>query len=200
MNRQGISRVVMDKLTLSLPLIALGLLALGSWWLVQSMPDLLRPSAVQTVRQDPDYRLENFSFRSFDANGRMTHELRGQQARHFPATDELDIQNVRIVSFSETGSRIDAQALQGLASGDGKQVTLVGEAQAIRPTFGTAPRIELHGDRLLALVKEHRLLSSDPVKIIRDLDVFTAQTMNFNSDSGEYILQGRVRGILAPQP
>ncbi|PUE06328.1 LPS export ABC transporter periplasmic protein LptC [Limnohabitans sp. T6-5] len=200
MNRHGISRVVIDKLTLSLPLMALGLLALGSWWLVQSMPDRLRPAAVQPVRQDPDYRLENFSFKSFDATGRMTHELRGEQGRHFPATDELDIQNVRIVSLSDTGSRIDAQALQGIATGDGKQVTLLGKAQAIRPAFGTSTRIELHGDRLLALVKEHRLLSSDPVKIIRDQDVFTAQTMNFNSDSGEYILQGRVRGVLAPQP
>jgi lipopolysaccharide export system protein LptC len=200
MNRAGLSRVVIDKVTLSLPLIALGLLAMGSWWLVRSMPELIAPSTTTAVRQDPDYRLENFSYKSFDATGRMTHELRGEQAKHYPATDELDIQNVRIVSISETGSRINAQAKQGIATGDGQQVTLIGQAQAIRPAFGTAPHMELHGEKLLALVKEHRLLSSDPVKIIRDHDVFTAETMNFNSDSGQYILQGRVRGVLAPKP
>ncbi|WP_090139838.1 LPS export ABC transporter periplasmic protein LptC [Limnohabitans sp. DM1] len=200
MNRSGLSRVVIDKVTLSLPLIVLGLLAMGSWWLVRSMPELLSAPTARTVRQEPDYRLENFSFRTFDATGRMTNELYGEQAKHYPATDELDIQKVRLVSISETGSRINAQAMQGIATGDGKQVTLIGEAQAIRPAFGASPRLELHGERLLALIEEHRLLSSEPVRIIRDQDVFTGNSMNFNSDSGEYILQGRVRGLLAPQP
>ena len=199
MRRQGFSHVFIDKVTLSLPLIVLGLLAMGSWWLVRSMPELLIATTASTVRQEPDYTLENFSFRSFDATGRMTHELHGEQAKHYPASDELDIQKVRIVSISETGSRINAQALQGIATGDGNQVTLIGEVQAIRPAFGASPRLELHGERLLALVKEHRLLSSEPVRIVRDQDVFTGNSMNFNSDSGEYILQGRVRGLLAPQ-
>lgn len=200
MSRTGISQVVIDKMTLSLPLIVLGLLAMGSWWLVRSMPELLSATTTSTVRQEPDYTLENFSFRAFDATGRMTHELHGEQAKHYPASDELYIQNVRVVSISETGSRINAQAMQGIATGDGKQVTLIGEAQAIRPALGELPRLELHGERLLALVEEHQLLSSDPVKIIRDQDVFTGNSMNFNSDSGAYILQGRVRGVLAPQP
>jgi lipopolysaccharide export system protein LptC len=58
----------------------------------------------------------------------------------------------------------------------------------------------LRGERLLALVKEEKLLSSDPVEITRDKDVFNALTMNFNSKSGEYLLDGRVRGVLAPKP
>jgi hypothetical protein len=37
------------------------------------------------------------------------------------------------------------------------------------------------------------------VRITRDRDVFTANTMNFNSNTGEYVLQGRVRGTLAPK-
>jgi lipopolysaccharide export system protein LptC len=42
-------------------------------------------------------------------------------------------------------------------------------------------------------------VSTDPVQITRDRDVFTAETMNFNSSTGEYELQGRVRGNLAPK-
>lgn len=200
MSRKGISQVVIDKMTLSLPLIVLCLLAMGSWWLVRSMPEPLSATTTNTVRQEPDYALENFSFRAFDATGRMTHELHGEQAKHYPASDELNIQKVRLVSISETGSRVNAQAMQGIASGDGEQVTLIGEAQAIRPALDALPRVELHGERFLVLVKEHRLLSSDPVRIIRDQDVFTGNSMNFNSDSGEYTLQGRVRGVLSPQP
>jgi lipopolysaccharide export system protein LptC len=59
--------------------------------------------------------------------------------------------------------------------------------------------VELRGERLEALPDEDRLVSSDPVHITRDRDVFTAETMNFNSNTGEYLLQGRVRGTLMPK-
>jgi hypothetical protein len=38
------------------------------------------------------------------------------------------------------------------------------------------------------------------VEITRDKDVFTALTLNFDSRSGIYLLEGRVRGVLAPKP
>jgi lipopolysaccharide export system protein LptC len=79
-------------------------------------------------------------------------------------------------------------------------VTLVGNAQAIRLADAQSPRTELRGERLVALAKQDRLLSSDPVEITRDKDVFTALTLNFDSRSGIYLLEGRVRGVLAPKP
>jgi lipopolysaccharide export system protein LptC len=44
------------------------------------------------------------------------------------------------------------------------------------------------------------VVSDDPVRIVRDRDVFTAARMDFNSQTGFYDLRGRVRGTLAPQP
>jgi lipopolysaccharide export system protein LptC len=52
----------------------------------------------------------------------------------------------------------------------------------------------------VALPDEDRVVSSDPVQITRDTDVFNAESMNFNSNTGEYLLQGRVRGMLMPKP
>ncbi len=199
MNRARLLHLLVDRLTLSLPLIVMGLLALGSWWLVRSMPQLLNAPADKPVRQDPDYRLENFTLKSFDASGRMTREVGGTQARHFPAVDELHIDQIRVFAQSETGARLNAQALRGVATGDGTRVTLTGQASAIREADAQSPRIEVQGHQLVAMVKEDRLLSSYPVKITRDQDVFTAQTLDFNSRSGEYLLAGRVRGTLAPR-
>lgn len=95
---------------------------------------------------------------------------------------------------------MNAKAETGIATGDGERVTLIGQAVAIREADAQAPRTELRGERLLALPKEERLLSSDPVRITRTGDMFTAQTLNFNSKTGEYQLEGRVRGVLAPRP
>jgi lipopolysaccharide export system protein LptC len=193
-------RRLLDRLSLYLPLILMGFLALGSWWLVRSMPDMVYADENKPLRKEPDYRLKNFWVKSFDTTGRMTREVGGDAGRHYPDVDEMHIDKVRIYAESEKNVKINAQAQTGIATGDGERLTLVGQAQAIREADAQSPRTELRGDRLLALPKQERLLSSDPVRITRDRDVFTAQTLNFNSQTGEYLLEGRVRGMLAPKP
>ncbi len=190
---------LLDKLSVYLPLIVMALLASGSWWLVRSVPELLTSTANKPVRQDPDYRLADFSVTSFNTSGRMTREVSGAQAQHYPATKALKIEQVRIYAESETGTKMTARAAQGIATDDGKKVTLTGNAYAIRQPRDSGPKIELRGERLVALPDEDRLVSSEPVQITRDTDVFNAESMNFNSNTGEYLLQGRVRGTLMPK-
>lgn len=192
-------RRLVNQLSVYLPLIMMALLACGSWWLVRSVPELLTPSANKTVRQEPDYRLIDFSVKSFDKSGRMRREISGDQAQHYPATETLNIDEIRIYAQSETGSTLNAKAAHGVTTDDGSRITLTGDAQAIRHALGTTARVELRGERLLALPDEDRLISTDPVRITRDQDVFTAQTLDFNSNTGEYQLQGRVRGTLMPK-
>jgi lipopolysaccharide export system protein LptC len=192
-------RRLLDALSFYLPLIVVALLASGTWWLVRSIPALNSPEANQPVRQDPDYRLSDFSVKSFNAAGQMMREVTGKKAQHFPATEELQIEEVRIFAQNDNGSRIHAQAREGVASDDGDKVTLIGQAHAIQDAQANRPQIELRGDRLVALPDDNRIESVDPVHITRGRDVFTANTMNFNMDTGEYLLQGRVRGTLAPK-
>ncbi|MFM7000717.1 MAG: LPS export ABC transporter periplasmic protein LptC [Limnohabitans sp.] len=193
-------RRLLDQLSLYLPLILMAVLALSSWWLVRSMPEMLYADENKPVRKEPDYRLEKFWVKSFDATGRMTREVGGDAGRHYPHVDELHIDKVRIYAESEKNVKMNAKAETGVATGDGERITLIGQAVAVREADAQAPRTELRGERLLALPKEERLLSSDPVHITRERDVFTAQTLNFNSKTGEYLLEGRVRGMLAPKP
>ena len=193
-------RRLIDRLSLYLPLILMAVLALSSWWLVRSMPEMLYADENKPVRKEPDYRLEKFWVKSFDATGRMTREVGGDAGRHYPHVDELHIDKVRIYAESEKNVKMNAKAETGVATGDGERITLIGQAVAVREADAQAPRTELRGERLLALPKEERLLSSDPVHITRERDVFTAQTLNFNSKTGEYLLEGRVRGMLAPKP
>ncbi len=199
MKHLGLLRRLLDQLSLYLPLILMGVLALGSWWLVRSMPEMAHADENKPARKEPDYRLEKFWVKSFDSTGRMTREVGGATGRHYPDVDELHIDQVRIYAESEKNVKMNAKAETGIATGDGERVTLIGQAVAIREADAQAPRTELRGERLLALPKQERLLSSDPVRITREGDVFTAQTLNFNSKAGEYLLEGRVRGMLAPR-
>ncbi|MDP4771859.1 MAG: LPS export ABC transporter periplasmic protein LptC [Limnohabitans sp.] len=192
-------RRTLDRLTVYLPLFLFAILALGSWWLVRSVPELMPPGLDPQLRQDPDFRLDQFTVKSFDASGRLTREISGQSATHFPATQSLHIEGVRILTENEVGTRLTAQAKKGISREVEQQVTLSGEAMAVRQADKRSPRVELRGETLTAWLQEERLVSDQPVRIMRETDVFSAQTMNFDVRSGQYELQGQVRAVLPPR-
>lgn len=193
------TRRALDRLTLYLPLLVMVVLAMGSWWLVRSMPDLWSSPAVTPVRKDPDYHLENFSTQVFNAQGRRTSQVSGEKARHYPDTDELHIDVVRFVAVSDDGTEVQATAQRGIATGDGERVTLMGNVHVVREARGASPRLELRGEKVVALQSQEKLLSDVPVEITRDRDRFTASTMAFDMKSGQYQLSGRVHGLLQPR-
>ena len=47
-------RLALDRLTLYLPAILMAIFALGSWWLVRSLPSFLNEAAAPSVRHEPD--------------------------------------------------------------------------------------------------------------------------------------------------
>ena len=191
-------RQTLDRLTIYLPLFLFALLALGSWWLVRSMPDLQPPRPDKQQRQDPDYRLEKFTVKSFDASGRMMREVGGQSATHFPAEQALHIQSIRIFAENELGTRIQAQAEKGVSNEPMQTVTLSGGVLAVRAADAQGPRMSLKGESMTALLDEERLTSQVPIEIVRGADVFTALSMDFDTRHGLYTLDGRVKSVLAP--
>jgi lipopolysaccharide export system protein LptC len=192
-------RDAFDRLTLYLPLLVMALLAMGSWWLVRSSPNVWSFGTEKTVRMDPDYHLENFSTQVFDATGRRTRQVGGDKARHYPDSDELHIDNVRFSAVGETGVEVTGTARQGIATGDGERVTLIGHVHVVSPAHGARPRMEFRGERLVAWTKAQKLRSDEPVEIWRDHDRFNAQNLDFDMRTGQYQLSGRVRGVLQPQ-
>jgi len=197
-------RNVSDRLALYLPALVMGFFALGSWWLVRSVPDLHAPMQAKMVRKDPDYYLNGFSVKSFDAMGRQTREIEGAQARHYPEFDILEIDTVQIHAVSPEGDRIVARAdhavIQGESTHNDAEITLTGNANVVRDTLKAGPQTELRGQEITAFSQTHRVISDQPVELLRGKDVFTANTMNLNIKTGAYELHGRVKGMIMPTP
>ena len=97
----------LDRLALYLPAILMAVFALGSWWLVRSLPNLLNEAPVKSARYEPDYYLEQFSVKSFDKQGRLSREVSGHRAKHFPDSDTLEISNVTLRGQNPSGQRAD---------------------------------------------------------------------------------------------
>jgi lipopolysaccharide export system protein LptC len=182
----------------------MALFALGSWWLVRSLPSIFAEPTSKQVRQEPDYFLEHFSVKSFDKSGRLTRELSGDRAHHFPDTDTLDISNVQMHGQNQDGTGVNARAERALAKGDGSQVIFKGSVH-LTQTANTSNKasqasIEMRSQEITAFVKEKRLVSDVPVEIRRGHDVFSAERLEMDSKTGEYALIGKVRGVVNAAP
>ena len=198
-----LARRSFEGVTLYLPVILMGLLALGTWWLVRNAPQAAAPTVATAPKHEPDYFMADFSVKNFDATGRLQSEVQGSLARHFPDTDTLDIDGARMRSIAPNGRLTRASAKRALTNADGSEVQLFGGAvvtrEAMTPARGRAqPRLEFRSEFLHAWPQTERVSSNHPVVITRGRDQFTADAMSYDNLDQVLQLRGRVRGMLMP--
>lgn len=192
-----------DRFVLYLPLLVMAGLALATYWLVHNAPAIGTSTAPLAVTHEPDYFMNGFSVRTFDAAGRVRSEVLGDKARHYPDTQWLEIDAIRIKSYDDKGRLTTATAARGLTNEDSSEVQLLGNALVVReataPNAGTAsPRMEYRGEFLHAFMTTERVLSHKPVVITRGNDRFSADTLDYDNVDQVIQLRGRVHGTLDP--
>lgn len=153
-----------DVLSSYLPLLLMALLAASTWWLVRHTPAPAGPAAAPALRHDPDYTMEGFSITRFAADGRFALRIDGDVLRHYPDTDRLEIDGVRIVALAPDGRRTEARARRALANGDASEVQLIGAAE-VRSQIDGDDALEIEGEFLHAFLRFERLRSHLPVLV-----------------------------------
>ncbi len=200
----GMCRLVLDRLSIYLPVLMMGLLALGSYWLVRSTPVPAAPEAPRPERHEPDYFMRSFAVRTFDDNGHLKREIFGVEGRHYPDNDTLEIDSPRVRAISESGALTVATAQRALSNGDGSEVQLFGNAIVTRePMIGKSgqavPRMQFRGEFLHAYTNTERVTSNQPVVLTRGDDRFTADSMDYDNLQEVMNLRGRVHGMIVPR-
>ena len=195
-------RLSWERLSLYLPILLMGVLALGTYLLVRNTPVFGPPAAAKPLTHDPDYFMQNFSVRTFHASGQLKSEVLGAEAWHYPDTDTMEIDRIRIRSFDEQGQLTTATANRALTNGDASEVQLIGNALVIRdlavPEGQTQSRIEFRGEFLHAFMNTEQVKSDKPVELTRGQDRFSADAMAFDNLGRVIELRGRVKGTLVP--
>lgn len=192
-----------DRLAVYLPLVMMGVLALGTYLLARNTPSFLPDPVARPVSHDPDYFLRGFTVRSFDAQGRLKSEVSGTEGRHYPDTDTLEIDQPRLRAYDARGQVTLAAAQRAITNGDGSEVQLFGDAVVTREagtgTRGqTTPRLQIRSEFLHLFVNGEQLKSHRPVVLERGTDRFTGDSLDYNNLDLQLQLSGRVRGTLAP--
>lgn len=195
---------VWDRMAIYMPLLMMGLLALGTYWLARNNPGFSAPETAKEVRHEIDYFMKKFSVRTFDETGRLKSEIFGDEGRHFPDTDILEIDQARVRSLRPDGSITLATGNRAYTNGDASEVQLTGNARVVRDAWRDAsgkdfPRLEFRGEFLHAFLNEDRVTSHKPVVLTRGLDQFTGDTFDYDNLGQVANLKGRVRGVLVPR-
>jgi lipopolysaccharide export system protein LptC len=197
-------RQAWDRATLYLPVFLMGMLALGTWWLVRNAPQPIVTMEAKPVAHEPDYIMRDFSMKSFGPNGALTGDLRGTEARHYPDNETIEVDKVRNYSISPAGQVTRATANKGLSNADGSEVQLFGNAVITREAFHkpgepAQPRMMFEGEFLHAWPNQERVTSNLPVVLTRGQDRFTADRMDYDNLDQVLQLKGRVRGVMYPR-
>jgi lipopolysaccharide export system protein LptC len=193
-----------ERVSVYLPIILMALLALGTYWLARNTPMLGPPEIQRPATHDPDYVMRRFALKTFDASGRLKSEVHGTEARHFPDTDTLEIDQPRIRAFNAAGELTVATARLAVSNADGSEVQLIGDAVVTRQATSdgrgqTRPGLEFRGQFLDAFLNTERVKSHKPVELTRGADHFTADSLDYDNVNQVMELRGRVHGVLAPR-
>ena len=194
-----------DRFLLSLPLALMSVLALGSYWLVRTAPQVVALPELSASVHTPDYFMETFSTKNFDKDGSLHAEVMGSSARHYPDTKWTEVEAIELRSQDAQGRLTTATANHGLTNEDASEVQLIGNALVARDTqaparAGASPRMEFRGEFLHVFAKDERVESHLPVELQRGLDRFTADALDYDNVTQVVQLTGRVHANLVPKP
>ena len=183
-----------------LPVLLMSLLALGTWWLVKSTPLREGQSALAAPRHEPDYTMNNFMVQRFAPDGAMRVQIEGDEMRHYPDTDTLEIDNPRIRAYAPDGRVTLANARRALANADASEVQLSGGATVLREASGKDEAIEFRGEFLHVLQSSERVSSHLPVTVLRGNTQVNADAMDYDNLARVLQLKGRIRAVFSGPP
>lgn len=192
-----------DRLSLYLPVLIMGVLALLTYGIVQRTPALDVPEERPLADDQPDYRLEDFTLRRYDALGRLTSTLTGTVLSHYPASGTLDVEQARLERLErEQGLRQRATAALLRTNDERSVYHLQGDVELVREPLPEAananatPRLTLTGQTLTWHVDRRLLESDQPVRLTRGSDTLAGNRLRYDERTGITDLQGQVRATL----
>lgn len=185
-------QVLIDKISLLMPVILMGLLALGSYWLYQNTPIVKENKKKTVVSSEPDYFLSNFATRQYDAKTNLLKsEIIGEIANHYPDRNELEIFKIQAKSISAEGFLTHGTAEKAIRNSEGNQVQLVGKAlitrEAVDPSkVANSKKIPVNfiGEYLNIEIDNQKITSNKAINVMQGNNQFTANNLDYDNKTG----------------
>lgn len=187
-----------DALSAWLPLLLMALLAAGSWWLVKNAPGVLPAKVDAPPRSDPDYTMQRFVLERFEPGGRLKARLEGEQLRHYPDTDRVEIDQLTLRAIAPDGRVTRATAKRALSNGDGSEIQLIGDAHVETVDASGLP-VTMDSEFLHLYTVTERVRTTRPVVVQRGGSQWRAGSLDYDHGAGRAEFGPPVRVVLPPR-
>jgi lipopolysaccharide export system protein LptC len=192
-----------DRFRIWLGVVVLAFVAFGSFWILKT----LRQSGDEanariSARTEPDYYVEKFNFIRLPNNGQANYSIVGEKLTHYPRSDDLEIQQPRINSFSADKSPIYIRAMRAVIEQkstqtspvrEHDQIHLLGDVQVDRPATSTSSFMQLNSDYLLVLPDENTMKTDIAVTLVTSTSEIHAIGMEADNNTQQVQLLSKVR-------
>lgn len=188
---------LLDTLSAYLPLLLMGLMALGSWWLVKNTPGDEAPRAAPPPRHEADYAMQRFDVQRFTPEGALRARIEGEVLRHYPDTDTFEIERPAVRAYALDGGVTVASALRALSNADATEVQLLGDARVTRDPTASDEGLSFRGEFLHAFLKTEQVRSHLPATVTRGGTVIRAAAFEYDHLDRTVQMHGGVRASFA---
>lgn len=179
------------------PLLLVGVLAGLTFWL-QRISEPQSADRSGRDRHDPDFIVDTFTVRRFNAEGALQHTLAATRMMHYPNDDTTMVVAPRVTFHSTPPSQLTAE--QALVSKDAQSVRLERNVRLSRGAAAGGLGTEITTTRL-DIVPDLETASTDtPVTITQGRSVVTGSGLIADNKIQQTTLFGPVRGIIHRDP
>ncbi len=194
-----------EAMSIYLPVLLMGLLALATYWMVQRTPAPAEPAPLLQPRgHELSFFMRGAVIRNYDPSGRLQTELSGTEIRHYGGDKSLEVDQPRLLTQAPDAPITRASAQRALVQDDGDQLQLTGQAVVVREAWQQAdgrlrPRLELRGEHLIIGARGQWLRAPQPAVLISGQDRFSADSLSYDHRTRVAELTGRVKATLMPR-
>lgn len=175
------------------PLVVLALLAGLTFWLERAtqVDDAGRRSR---ERHDPDFFVERFTARRFDANGHLQHTLVAAKMLHFPDDDSTDVLAPQLTYNGERPTVVTARS--AWLDRDAKHIRLDNDVRIVRSGAARTPDTVIATSVLHVIPDDEYAHTEAPVTITQGKSVIHGIGLKADNKTQTAVLAGPVRGII----
>ncbi|MGA0024809.1 MAG: LPS export ABC transporter periplasmic protein LptC [Burkholderiales bacterium] len=171
----------MSRFTQFFPFLLLGVLAVLTFWLDQSVQPGTKTSEAE--RHDPDYIIENVVARRMDTSGEVKHTLYAQRMIHYPDDDTTHLESPRFVSSGSARAPISITSRTARVSSGGDNIYFETDVRAARAAYADRSELVLTTSFLHVIPDENLARTDRPVTVTDAHTVANAVGLELNSET-----------------
>lgn len=177
-----------------LPLILLALLAALTFWLERAT-QIDNDRHDGKGRHDPDFVVDNFTVRRFNASGGLQYVQTAQKMLHYSDDDSTDVIAPALRYIGEI-QETKISALQAWLGPSGKEIRLFNDVRMVREGTADSPELVVTTSEMFVYPDDEVARGDKPVTVTEGRSVINGTGFEADNRAHLFKLMGRVHGII----